>query len=402
MQTPGRKVLILLENGSYIADNRPQREARTLTAAGYNVSVICPHRKGGPFHETIEGVHVYSFPAPFVASGVLSYLYEYGYGMIAMFLLAVIVLIREGFDVVHAHSPPDTLFLLAAFFKFLGKQFVYDHRDLSPELYLTRFGQKQDLLYRSLLWFERCSCRLADCILTTNNSYREIEMSRGGAPASKIFVVRNGPDEQIHPVAPDPILRRRASTIIGYVGVIGPQDGVDCLLRALSHLIHDLKRPDFFCVLIGDGDALGELKRQAQLLGLEEHVWFTGWILDRETLLRYLSTADICVQPDPSNPLNDKSTMIKLMEYMALGKPAVAFDLPETRYTGGDTVLYAQPNDELDFARKIAQLMDDAELRHRLGQLGRQRIREAGFTWEHAAGNLLQAYASLELESSEG
>lgn len=389
-------VLMLVENGPYIADVRLKQEIKALTKAGYQVSVVCQRRKGGPFHEVIDGVHIYTFPMPNHTGGVWGYLVEFGYGLVIMFILSLIVWLRHGVDIVHAQNPPDILFPIGAFFKLFGKKFIFDHRDLSPELYLMRFPEKADsLLYKLLMLCERNSCRLTDLILATNTSYRKIVTERHNISPAKVKVVRNGPDSSTRPVEPDPELREKASIVIGYVGVMGPQDGVDYLIWALHHLAYDLNQPDFFCVLIGQGHTVDNLKALARELKLENHVWFTGFIA-RQKLLSYLSTADICIQPDPSGPLNDVSTMTKTMEYMILGKPVVAFDLPETRHTGGDTILYASPNDVKEMACQIARLMKDANLRSQLGSRGRERI-QSGFTWEHSVVNLLNAYKTLKV-----
>lgn len=396
MSHVARKVLMLLENSYYVNDMRPKREARTLLEAGYRVSVICPHASRKPFHRDIDGVQVFAFPVLRHNGGVVGYVLEYGYSFVVMFILSLWVWFREGIDIIHAHNPPDIFFAIAAFFKIFGKKFVFDHHDLTPELYVTRMGHRpNDLVYKLLVWAERCSCRLADHVLATNDSYREIEIARAGVPDSKVFVVRNAPDQDISLMNPAPELQRPTDFTIAYVGAIGPQDGLDYLVRALHHLLVDLNRPDFYCAIIGDGPSRKKAEALAKELGLENHIWFVGWVGDRQRVLSYLSAADLCVQPDPSSPLNDVSTMVKTMEYMALGKPVVAFDLPETRCTGGDLILYAQPNDEKDFARQIARLMDDGELRRKLGEQGRQRIAD-NFTWEHSAANLLRVYETLE------
>jgi glycosyltransferase involved in cell wall biosynthesis len=327
---------------------------------------------------------------------LLGYIVEYGYAMVVMFALSFVVLVREGFEVVHAHCPPDGFALIAAFYKLLGKRFVFDHHDLSPEMYYyARFGNGgRPIVYDALIALEKLSCLLADRVIATNESYKAVEMERGGVPEERVTVVRNGPDlERIRPVEPDPDLQARAGTILGYVGAMGPQDGLDYLLRALHHLIHDLERRNVFCVIIGTGRVLDSLKTLAQDLSLEGHVLFTGGIPDEE-MIRYLSTTDICLDPDPSNPFNDRCTMIKMMEYMALGKAIVAFDLPEHRVTAQDAAVYAKPNDELDFARKIAALMDDPERRQAMGLLGRQRV-EAELAWPHQETRLLEAYQAL-------
>lgn len=391
----GKRILMLLENNPYSQDNRVKREAQALAQAGYHVSVICPMpKKGKTFEVAAPGIHVYQYPLVGGGGGVLSYLWEYGYSTLMMFLISFRVLFREGFDVIHAHNPPDTMWPIAAFYKLLGKQFVFDHHDLSPEMFFARFGDKSSKwLFKTLVLFEKLTFRLANHVIATNESYKRVAMERGGVPAERITIVRNGPDERFVLAPEAPELRQKASTILGYVGIMGPQDGLDYLLRSVQQLIHTLNRRDVFCVIIGKGDALPQLKAYAEELEIGDHVWFTGWVSD-EDLLRYLSTADICLDPDPSNPFNDRCTMIKMMEYMALSKPIVAYDLPEHRVSAGEAAVYAQPNDELDFARKIAELIDDPARRQQIGQTGRARI-ETRLAWAHQVQHLLTAYATL-------
>jgi glycosyltransferase involved in cell wall biosynthesis len=395
MASVGKRILMLLENNPYSQDIRVKREARALAGAGYQVTVICPRPKKGQAFEVVDpNIHLYQYPPPGGGGGVLSYLWEYGYSALMMFLLSLRVAMREGFDVIHAHNPPDTLWPLAAFYKLFGKRFVFDHHDLSPEMFFARFGnQSSQLLFKMLVLFENLTCRLACHVIATNESYQKIEMERGGVPAERITIVRNGPDDRFRLVPEAPEIRQKATTILGYVGIIGPQDGLDYLLRSLHHLVYTLQQSDIFCVIIGKGDAVPQLKEYAQQLKLEKHVWFTGWVSD-EDLLRYLSTADICLDPDPSNPFNDRCTMIKMMEYMALGKPIVAYDLPEHRVSAGDAAVYAPPNDELAFARQIVELIHDPERRNQMGQIGRSRI-EARLAWAHQEKHLLAAYDSL-------
>jgi len=390
-----RHVLMLLENEAYPRDDRVCQEAKTLATAGYQVSVICPLRPGQPWREVLDDVRVYRFPAPPAANGFLSYLWEYGYSMVAIFVLSLLVFLREGFAVLHAHCPPDTFVFIAAFYKLLGKRFVYDHHDLAPEMYYARFGGRGNrLIYDALVLLERLSCRLADHVITTNQSYKTVEMQRSHVPENRITIVRNGPDlRRLRPTEPDPDLRRMRKTIILYVGVMGFQDGVDYLLRALQHLVYDLLRTDFLCVLVGAGGAVPGLKSLTEQFGLVNYVLFTGWV-ERTEVARYLSAADIGVAPEPSNSYNDRSTVIKLMEYMALGKPIVAFDLPEHRVTAQGAAVYAHPNDELDFAQQIAALMDDPERRQKMGQIGRQRI-ETELAWSYQERHLLEAYKTV-------
>ena len=393
------RVLMLLENGSFLGDVRVFHEANALVSAGYKVSVICVRLQQRPWREMVGGVHVYRFPAPPGGDSFLGYILEYGYAMLVIFALSLLVLVREGFDVVHAHCPPDTFALFGAFYKVLGKRFVFDHHDLGPEMYYyARFKEGGNRrVYDALVAFERLSCRLADRVIATNDSFKAMEMERGGVHEDRITVVRNGPDmEMLEPIEPDPDLRKRAGALLGYVGAIGPQDGLDYLLRALHHLIYDLDRRDVFCVIMGDGDALLGLKPLAEELEVDEYVWLTGRV-SPETRNHYLAATDICVDPDPSNPSNDRCTMIKMMEYMALGKPIVAFDLPEHRVTAQDAAVYARANDELDFARQISMLMDAPARRQHMGRIGRKRIKE-GLAWPYQAEHLVAAYKALFAE----
>jgi glycosyltransferase involved in cell wall biosynthesis len=326
MRLPGRsRVLMLLENNPYPEDGRVRREATALVNAGRRVTVIGPAAPGQPWHEAIDDVCVYRFPAPPEASGFLGYLLEYGYATLALYVLSLLVFLRQGFDVVHTHNPPDTLVFVAGFYKLLGKRFVYDQHDLSPEMYRALFRDEgSQFVYKTLLRLERLSCRLADHIIATNGSYKAVEMERSGVPEERITIVRNGPDLTcLQEVSIDPDLRRPGKTTICYVGEMGHHDGVDYLLRALWHLVYDLGRSDFWCVLVGDGPAWSAMKSLAEELRLTDFVLFTGRVSHTE-VSRYLSAADICVAPEPLNAYNDRSTMIKMTEYLALGKPAVA------------------------------------------------------------------------------
>ncbi|MCB0194334.1 MAG: glycosyltransferase family 4 protein [Anaerolineae bacterium] len=395
------RILMLLENNPYPADGRVRREATALVNAGHSVVVICPRGTGQPSMEIVSGVKAYRFPAPPEIPSFLGYLLEYGYATAAIFMLSVYALFEPGFDVVHTHNPPDTLVFVAGFYKLLGKRFVYDHHDLSPEMYRAIFRKKDGLVYRILLWLERISCRLADHVIATNGSYKTVEMERDGVPEERITIVRNGPDlKRLHPVEVDHTLKKPGKKTICYVGNMGHHDGVDYLLRALKHLVEKLNRPDFFCILVGGGEAWPELKLLAAELKLDDYVLFTGNVAHTE-VARYLSAADICVAPEPSNDYNDRSTMIKMTEYLALGKATVAFDLPEHRVTAQEAALYAQPNNELDFARKLIVLMDDPQLRSEMGAIGRRRM-ETELDWSHQVQYLLEVYQNFEKEVVQG
>ncbi len=391
----GKRVLMLLENCTYPLDIRVRYEAEALVSIGYQVSVICQRGPKEPWHEEINGVYVYRYPAPPQAKGILGYILEYSYSLAAAFFLSLVVSASPGFDIIHAANPPDTAVFIALFYKPFGKRFVFDHHDLVPDMYLARSkNEDRGLFYRMLTWLEKLSFRYAHHVIATNQSYKNIAIQRGHVPEEKVTIVRNGPAlERLKLVDPDPELKNRGAVIIGYIGVMGPQDGLDYLLRALQQLIHGLGRSNFYCIIIGKGSALTELKVYARQLGLDQTVWFTGFIPEAD-MIRYLSTADICVDPDPSNSFNDRCTMVKMMEYMALRKPIVAFDLPEHRVTAGEAALYACPNDELDFARQIATLIDDPARRQKMGEIGRERV-EKQLAWPHQKASLLAAYESL-------
>jgi glycosyltransferase involved in cell wall biosynthesis len=411
MKVYAGRVLMLVEN-RFPADTRVSNEASTLARNGYKVTVIALRGRSETAREVVNGVTVYRIPPLTLfkklpgaePSGIralankvrilVGYVSEYIYFTGACLILSLYVAAREGFDVIHAHNPPDTLFVVGGVHKLFGKKFVFDHHDLSPELYRSRYKTAGGLIARCLGLFEKASLKLADVAIVTNESYRDIDIQRSGLNPDKVFIVRNGPDlQRVRLTEPDQSLRRRGRIILGYVGAMNPQDGVDYLLRALGHLLHTLKRSDFHCVLIGDGDSMEELIALSVELGLSDHVTFTGFI-DDESLVRYLSTADICLDPNPTSPLNDVSTWIKVMEYMALGKPVVSFDLKETRKSAADAALYVRPDDEVEFATAIARLMDDAALRLSMGERGRARVNEL-LNWDITSRNLLEAYRRL-------
>lgn len=390
-----QRVLMLLENSCYSTDGRVRREANTLAAAGCRVTVICPRGPGERWREEFGPVVAYQYPAAPNVSGFIGYVLEYAYALVATFVLSVWIALRSGFDVVHAHNPPDLFVLLGAFYRLLGKRFIFDQHDLAPELYFARGGgHGSRLVYKALVFFERLSCRAADHVIAANASYKQLAIERSHVPASRITVVRNGPEPchlQIAKV--DLSLRRQNETLFAFVGEMGVQDGVDYLLRALGHLAQELNEQRWRCLLIGEGAMVESLKQLARELKIDDRIEFTGFIPFRE-VPRYIGAADICVTPDPSNEYTDRSTVIKLMEYMAQAKPIVAFDLPEHRVTAGDAALYATANDEVDFARQLARLMGDPALRTQLGDRGRARVLRE-LAWSHQEGHLLAAYEQV-------
>ncbi len=403
---------MLLEN-HFPQDTRVRNEANLLTSAGYHVSVIALRSDGQTATEIVDGVRVYRLPVlelfkktpsanrdashMFLVKlkSFLGYVAEYSYFTTACLVLATYLFLKRGFDVIHAHNPPDTLFLVAIPFKLLGKKFVFDQHDLCPELYRSRYGGPEGFGTRLLRVFEWCSLKLADITIATNESYKQIQIKRAKKNPRDIFVVRNGPDQmRMTPVAPNTRLKGMNKFILCYIGSLNPQDGVDYLLRSLRHLLYDLKRSDFHCVIMGTGDSLEDLRDLAGKLQLNGCVELPGFVSD-EDLQANLAAADICVDPDPSSPLNDVSTWIKVMEYMAYAKPIVAFDLKETRFSAGDAAVYVEPNKEGAFAKCIAELMEQPELRKRMGTYGRRRV-ENELKWSNVGKNLLTVYETLQ------
>jgi glycosyltransferase involved in cell wall biosynthesis len=389
-----RRVLILVENLPSPFDRRVWQEACTLRDAGYSVSIICPTGRGYERKfEVIDSIHIYRYRLPLEASGPAGYALEYFSAIVKVFFLSWRVLLTRGFDVIHACNPPDLFVLVGGFFKLLGKKFLFDHHDLGPELYEAKFGRR-DFFYRLLLRLERLTFRAADVSIATNESYRRVAIARGRMDPERVFVVRSGPDlRRLRRLPPDSRLKRGRRYLVGYVGVIGEQEGIDYLLRAVHHIVFDLLRSDIHFGLVGGGTALEEMKGLAAQLGLTEFVTFTGRVPDRE-LLAVLNTADVCVNPDVANDMNDKSTMNKIMEYMALGKPVVQFDLTEGRVSAQEASLYARRNDPVDLARKIIELLDNPERREAMGEFGRRRVEEH-LEWRHEAPQLLAAYGAL-------
>ena len=388
------RVLIIVENLPCPFDRRVWQEARTLAAAGYQVSIICPKAPG--YEEgfvQIDGIDIHRHRLPTEADGVLGYALEYSVALAMEFWLSLKVLFGRGFDIIHACNPPDTIFLLGGFYKLFGKKFLFDHHDINPELYEAKFG-KRGLGRRLLIALERMSFSTADMVISTNESYRQIAIDRGGKNPEDVFVVRSGPDlSRIRQVPANPALRKGRKYLVGYVGVMGKQEGIDLLLQAVQLIVHHLKRTDIQFGLVGGGTELPAMRELAKQLGVAEYVTFTGRAPDAE-LLEMLNTADICVNPDRANEMNDRSTMNKVMEYMALAKPVVQFDLTEGRVSAGDASWYARPNDVADLAQKIVALLGDENQRTHMGAIGRERVEQV-LAWQHEAPRLLAAYEHM-------
>jgi glycosyltransferase involved in cell wall biosynthesis len=390
-----RRVLIIVENLPVPFDRRVWSIATTLRRAGYVVSVICPKARGYETpEETIDGIHVYRHPLPVEARGAAAYLIEYPLALFWEFVLSLKVARRHGFDVVHACNPPDLIFLVALFYKIFGrKRFLFDHHDVNPELYEAKFGRR-DFFWRCLRLAERLTFRTADVSIATNESYRQVAIRRGRMPPDKVFVVRSGPAvERVKTVPSVPKWRNGRRYMVGYVGVISQSEGLDLLLASIEHIAHRRKRDDIQFVVVGRGPDFETIVALAGKLGLMDRVTFPGRV-DDATLFEVLSTADVCVNPDRVTKMNDMSTMNKIMEYMALGKPIVQFDVTEGRYSAQEASLYAIANDPVDFGDKIIELIDDPDRRARMGESGKRRLQDV-LAWHHQVPLLLQAYDAL-------
>jgi glycosyltransferase involved in cell wall biosynthesis len=373
-----RKILIIVENLPVPFDGRVWKEACSLRKSGYEATVLCPRGKGYmQSYEIIDGIHIYRHPMPKEGNSPLGYLYEYSYALFWEFLYAWKIFFRHGFHVIQGCNPPDDIFLVALPFKLFGVKYIFDHHDANPELYLSKYGQRG-------IFF-------SDVAISTNGSYKNIAVARGGLAPEDVFVVRNGPDlETFKPVPPIAELKYGKPYLVGYVGTMSIQEGLDILLD-VAERVKNLGRRDIHFTCVGGGPGLAGLRKLVQDKGLGDMVNFTGRIPDQE-LLDILSTADVCVNPDKPCEMNDISTMIKIMEYMALSKPIVQFNLKEGRFSAGEASLYSDNHNQVaDFAAKILWLLDHPEERERMGQFGRRRVAEE-LAWEYSVQNLLSAY----------
>jgi glycosyltransferase involved in cell wall biosynthesis len=388
-----RRVLIVVENLPVPFDRRVWLEATTLARYGDRVSVICPKAKGfNKTHEVIEDVEVFRYPIPVDASGALGFAFEFAWCFVATALISLhVAMAGRGFDVLHACNPPDTFWLLGRFWKLFGKRYIFDHHDLSAEMFAVKFERESGLLYRSLLWLERQSMLAADVVITTNESHKTIAQQRGGKRPEDVIVVRSGPDlNRLAVYPPDPAYRAGKAHLLVYLGEICKQDGVDYMVRAVKLLkeVHD--RSDFQVLFVGGGPHQPAIKAYAVEQGIMDYAGFTGRVSD-DDLCRILSSATLGIDPDPKNPWSDKSTMNKVIEYMHFGLPVVAFDLHETRVSAGSAGIYAKANSEADLAATISALLDSPERMATMAAEGRRRVRDV-LAWNHSVAPLLAAY----------
>lgn len=387
-----RKILIIVENLPVPFDTRVWQEATTLAREGYTVSVICPKGKGyNEDYEYLEGVHIYRHDLPKEGNGPIGYAREYFSALWHEYRLARKIYKERGFHVIHGCNPPDNIYMVASRFKGKGVDYVFDHHDICPELYEAKFGKTSGPLYKSQLWLERHTYDHCIFAFVTNESYKEIAIRRGGMSPDKVHVLRSGPRlERLKIQPPKPEIKRGKRFMVGYLGVIGQQEGIEYLLEAARCLRDEKGRDDIFWGIVGGGPHLEALRRKSEEMGLQDIVEFTGRVSD-EKMLDYLNTADVCVNPDEYNAMNDKSTMNKVLEYMALGKPIVQFDLTEGRYSAQDASLYAERNNARDMADKIVMLLDDPERREKMAAIGRERILNE-LSWDHTSRALISAY----------
>jgi len=385
------RALLITENAPVPSDRRVWNEARALRDAGWEVVVVCAMGDGrddAP-HEVLEGIAVHRYPLAPAAGGLVGYAREYLQALWRIRALARRLARERPFDVVHAGNPPDFLLAAVRSLRKQGTKLVFDHHDLVPELYQAKFGGGKGIMYRVAVALERVAFRMADVVIVTNGSYRRVALERGGRAPEDVFVVRNGPDlARFRPVDPDPAWRRGRAHLIGYLGIMGPQDGVDHAIRALAALAG---RDDWQAVLVGDGESLGDMKALAAELGIADRVEFAGWRYD-DDIRAILSTCDVCLAPDPPSPLNDVSTMIKIPEYLAMGCAVASYDLPESRVSAGDAAVYATPGDPAALGAAVAALLDDPARREAMALEGQADVRDR-LAWQHQVPALLAAYA---------
>ncbi|MCG3748927.1 glycosyltransferase family 4 protein [Amycolatopsis sp. Poz14] len=391
-------ILVIVQNLPVPLDRRVWLECRALTEAGYEVSVICPKGDGDPGYEVFEGVHLYKYaPAP-EAGGVFGYALEFGYSWLRTAWLSRKAWRRKPFSALQACNPPDTYWALARLWRRRGVRFVFDHHDLNPEVFRSRFGEPSGRAARAqlagLYWLERMTFRTADHVISTNASYQRIAADRGGVPEENTSIVRSGPDTSVMRAGrPVPELRRGRRHLAVWLGIMGPQDGVDVVLDIARRTVFEHGRDDVQFAVLGFGDCLEDLRRQCSELGLDDYVDLPGRVGPAQ-ISEYFSTASAGLSPDPLNPLNDVSTMNKTMEYLAYGLPVVAYRLAENAISAGDCAVYVEPGDAAGFTEQLVSLLDDPDRREELGKRGRLRA-ERELDWAPQARTYVSVYDRL-------
>ena len=390
-----KHILIVVENLPVPFDRRVWQEANTLKETGAEVSIICPKMMGyTASHENLNGIDIFRHPLPLEARGAMGYLVEYTVALFWEFYLSWKIFFKKRFHVIHGCNPPDLIFLVALFFKPLGVKYVFDHHDINPELYVAKYNKK-GFFYKVMLLFEKLTFATADYSIATNESYREIAINRGGMAPERIQVVRSGPKlDRLKLLPPDLQFLKGKKFLVGYVGVIGEQEGIDLLLQSVKYIT--AKRNDIQFAVIGGGSDLKRIQKLAISMGLEEHVDFYGRVTD-DLMVAILNTADVCVNPDKPTEMNNLSTMNKIMEYMALKKPIVQYDLKEGRFSAQDASLYARNGDTVDFANKILELIDNPERMKEMGEYGYNRVIKE-LSWEYESEKLTRFYNQIFLK----
>jgi glycosyltransferase involved in cell wall biosynthesis len=387
-----KHILIVVENLPVPFDRRVWQEANTLKDNGARVSIICPKMKGyDASYEVINGIEIYRHYLPFEARGAVGYLLEYSVALFWQFFLSWRIYFKRRFQVIHGCNPPDLIFLVAICFKIFGVKYVFDHHDINPELYIAKFNKK-GFFYKMMVLFERLTFATADFSIATNESYKAIAISRGKMAEDKIQVIRSGPKlDRLKLLPPDNQFFKGRKYLIGYVGVIGEQEGIDLLLESVKFIVSVRKDVQF--AIVGGGSDLEKIKQLSSDYGLNDYVDFYGRVPD-DLLIAILNSADICVNPDKPTEMNNLSTMNKIMEYMALKKPVVQYDLKEGRFSAQEASLYARGGDTIDFANKIIQLVDDPELRTKMGTYAYNRVLNE-LSWDYEKEKLIKFYSRI-------
>lgn len=403
-----KKIVMIVEN-SYPSDPRVRKEAETLSEYGHKVTVVALNKQKQKSTEIINNVVIFRLPVFKILKNLknkpssflsgFEYLFDYFYLTSINFLLSCYIYLRDPFDVIHIHNPPDILFVIGGFFRLLGVKFVFDQHEHTPELFLSRFKSSKGFIYKIMLMIEKTYLKTANKIIATNETYKKLDIERAGVSPNKVTVIRNGPD--LNKI--EKVLSKNKKNVPGkhklcFVGMINPQDGVDYFIRAIYHLIHDFERKDIISYIIGKGDSLPSLKKMAAQLNIERYIHFTGFLKEEE-FIQYIDCSDICIEPAPADPFNSISTPIKVMEYMAVKKPVICFDLPEIRYTAQNAAIYAIPNDEKELARKIVDLLDKPARLKEMGETGQRRIRDK-FAWKYNAVKLIEFYNNLDFNGN--
>ena len=390
-----KHVLFIVENQSLPFDVRVWSEIQAVKELGYDVTAISPiNERGKKKYEIIDGVEIFRHPMPIEADNKAGFLFEYFNALFGELFLSVNIFLRKRFHIIHGANPPDHIFLIAAFFKLFGVKYIFDHHDITPENYIAKF-RKKDLFYKILLIMEKLTFKTANIIISTNESYKKIAINRGNKDDKDVFVVRNGPDlSKVIFVNPNENLKDGFDYLVAYLGVIGNQEGIDVLLKTVHHIVYDKDIKNIRFMIIGTGPYWNKMVHLSKKMKLEEYVTFTGFIPYRD-LYEILATADLCVNPEFKNEFTDKSTMIKIMDYMVFGNPIIQFETTEGKVTSGDAAVYLKENDEFEFAEAIINLLNDPKKRKLMGEIAKKRIKEE-LNWNKQKINLKNAYKYLE------